>query len=57
MKDKLYNVVVINNKTKMKVVMNGQPMTHKEACTVLSKITKYPWRTEKLERAVFDARR
>jgi len=48
---RLYHVIVINNKTGQKVRMSASPMTHDEACTVLSKMTKYSWRTEKLEEA------
>lgn len=46
----MFNVVVVNNKTNNKTIMNSSPLTHAEACTVLSKITRYPWRTEKLEK-------
>lgn len=45
----MYNVVVINNKTKVVTIMTANPLPHKEACTVLNKITKYKWRTETLQ--------
>lgn len=44
-----YNVVVVNIKTGRKVVMTSSPVTHDEACTMLSKMTKYPWRKETVE--------
>ena len=44
-----YNVVVINRKTGLKVVMTSEPVTHVEGCVLLSKLTKYPWRLEMLE--------
>ncbi|WMM35617.1 hypothetical protein [Escherichia phage pO91] len=46
---KMYNVVVVNNKTGVKVVINDSPLTHSEGCAMLAKLTKYAWRTEKLE--------
>ena len=46
---KMYNVVVVNNKTGVKVIMNDSPLTHSEGCTMLAKLTKYTWRIEKLE--------
>jgi hypothetical protein len=46
---RLYHVVVINRKTGQKVQMTGEPVTHAEGCTILSKLTKYPWRIETLE--------
>ncbi|AFC21232.1 hypothetical protein GAP31_051 [Cronobacter phage vB_CsaM_GAP31] len=45
----MFNVVVINKKTGKKVVMNRSPLSHGEACAMLSKITRYPWRVEKIE--------
>ncbi len=50
--DKLYHVVVIRNNNGKKVYMTDTPVTHKEGCTLLSKLTKYSWRTEKLEEVV-----
>jgi hypothetical protein len=44
-----YNVVVVNNKTGVKVIMNDSPLNHAEGCMMLSKLTKYSWRIEKLE--------
>uniref|UniRef100_A0AAU8GEX9 Phage protein n=1 Tax=Salmonella phage vB_SEnST11_KE23 TaxID=3161174 RepID=A0AAU8GEX9_9CAUD len=46
----MFNVVVINNKTGKRVIMNRSPLQHGEACAMLSKITRYPWRTEKVEK-------
>ena len=50
-RERLYHVVVINNKTGKKFRMSSEAMTHREACTVLSKMTKYSWRTETVEEA------
>lgn len=47
----LFHVVVKNIKTGKKVYMTTSPVTHKEGCTILSKLTKYPWRYEMLETA------
>jgi hypothetical protein len=44
-----YHVVVLNNKTGNKAYMTVKPVTHKEGCTILGKLTKYPWRREQLE--------
>lgn len=54
---RLYNVVAVIECTKMmrygeKFKLNAEPMTHKEACTFLSKLTKYPWRRNMLEEVV-----
>lgn len=46
---RLYHVVAVNNKTRNKVYMTSSPVTHKQGCTILSKMTKYPWRREQLE--------
>lgn len=45
----MFNVVVINNNTGRKTIMNSSPMNHHDACIMLSKLTRYSWRTEKLE--------
>ncbi|QEQ95060.1 hypothetical protein pEaSNUABM56_00010 [Erwinia phage pEa_SNUABM_56] len=45
----MFNVVVINKKTKEKVIMNASPLTYEEANTMLSKITVHSWRIRKLE--------
>lgn len=44
-----YNVVVERNDNKKKVKMNASPLSHHEATTFLSKISKHPWRQERLE--------
>lgn len=49
MDNKRYHVVVINEKTGKKVYMTSSPVPHKEGCTILTKLTKYPWRREQLE--------
>jgi hypothetical protein len=40
--ERLYHVIVVNDKTETKVRMTAIPCTHKEACTILSKLTSYP---------------
>lgn len=35
---KLYHVIVVNDKTNAKTYMTKTPVTHAEACTILSKI-------------------
>ena len=52
MNTRMYHVIIINTKTGKKVYMTQEPVTHKEGCTILSKLTKYPWRHEMLEEAV-----
>lgn len=56
---RLYNVVaviecqsMINHGKKVYLSDISRPMTHKEACTFLSKLTKYPWRRNMLEEVV-----
>lgn len=46
---RLYNVIVINEKTGRKVRMNAAPVTHSEGCTWLSKISDLKWRRKQLE--------
>ncbi len=46
---RMYNVVVINERTGLKEVMTSSPVTHAEGCTLLGKLTKYRWRREQLE--------
>lgn len=38
-----------NNGSKIALSDESRPMTHKEACTFMSKITKYKWRRVQLE--------
>lgn len=47
-----YHVVVINERTGAKTYMTGTPVTQDEGCTILSKLTKYPWRREQLEETI-----
>ena len=56
---RLYNVVAIiecprmaNHGKKVYLSDISRPMTHKEACTFLSKLAKYPWRRNMLEEVV-----
>ena len=49
MATRMYHVIVINERTGRKVYMTATPVTHKEGCTILSKLTRYPWRREQLE--------
>ena len=50
--EKMFHVIVIVNKTGKRTQMTATPVTHKEGCTLLSKLTKYSWRTEMLEEVV-----
>ena len=48
---RMFNVCCIVEDKKMQnygnvLQLNGTPMTHKEACTFLSKLTKYKWRRD-----------
>jgi hypothetical protein len=47
--DRLYHVVVINQRTGSKTYMTARPEPHDKAVVLLSKLTKYPWRSEQLE--------
>lgn len=56
---RLYNVVAIiecprmvNHGKKVYLSDVSRPTTHKESCTFLSKLTKYPWRRNILEEVV-----
>lgn len=46
---RLYNVVVINEKTGTRVQMNAVPVSHAQGCAWLSKIADLPWRRKQLE--------
>jgi hypothetical protein len=52
--ERMYNVVVINEKTGQKVIMTAYPCTHEEGCTILSKLTDYPWRRKQLEEVTME---
>lgn len=45
---RMYNVVVINERNGEKVRMNASPVTHSEGCAMLSKIAEHPWRRKQL---------
>jgi hypothetical protein len=49
MKQRMYHVVAINEKSGKKVVVTGYPMTHQECCILLSKLTPHPARRLQLE--------
>lgn len=34
--------------------MTATPVTHEQGCTILSKLTRYPWRREQLEEVPAD---
>ena len=44
-----FNVLVKNEETGRVVKMNATPVSHSEGCTMLSKITNYPWRRKYLQ--------
>ena len=45
---RVYHVVVVNEKTGLEVVMTESPVSHKEGCAILSKMTIYPFRRNQL---------
>jgi len=47
--ERKYHIVVIVEKTGKKIQITGYPMTHKECCTMKSKMAEYPWRRIQLE--------
>jgi hypothetical protein len=52
MTERMYDVVIVNEKTGTVTVMTSSPVTHKEGCTILSKMTKYPFRRNQLRELV-----
>ena len=52
MKERLYNLVVINEKTGMRVQLNSTPLTHEQGCIMKSKQTYYSWRRIVLEEII-----
>ena len=49
--ERMYNVYCVVEDKKMQnygkvLQLNAAPMTHKDACTFLSKLTKYKWRRD-----------
>lgn len=44
-----YRVIWVRDDRGTRGVLAPGPFTHQEACTVLGKVTKYPWRRELLE--------
>lgn len=55
--ERMYNVIAVIECQKMmrhgeKFKMNATPMTHKQACTFMSKLTKHTWRRVMLEEVV-----
>lgn len=55
MDNRLFHVIVVNDKTGRKVYMTATPVNHNEGCAILSKLTKYPWRREMLEQVIRSA--
>lgn len=47
--ERLYNVIVINERTGRMVQLNTTPVTHEQGCAWLSKLTGYKWRRHLLE--------
>jgi hypothetical protein len=52
-RERLYHVVVINERTGRKVYMTKYPEPHDRALVLLSKLTRHPWRREQLEQACY----
>lgn len=46
---RLFNVMVKNEETGKVVKMNSAPVLHSEGCTMLRRLTNYPWRRKYLE--------
>lgn len=46
-----FHIVAINQRTGAKTYMTAYPATHREACTMLSKISTHPARRVQLETA------
>jgi hypothetical protein len=44
-----YRVIVIVRRTGKRIVLCPGPFTHAEACIVLSKASRHPWRIETIE--------
>lgn len=40
--ERMYHIVTINEKRNRKVHVTRSPLTHKEACTMLTKFTPHP---------------
>ena len=49
---RFYRVIWVRDDKKTTGVHCLGPLTHKEACSVLSKLTSYPWRRDLLEEIV-----
>jgi hypothetical protein len=45
---RLYHVVVIRERDGQVTRMTATPVTHAEGCTIMRKITRYPWRRVQL---------
>jgi hypothetical protein len=45
----MYHVIIRVIKTGEIVKMTEHPVTHKEGCVILNKMTKYPFRQEMLQ--------
>jgi|GEM_PF-2834020 len=52
--ERQYHVIVINERTGEKTRMTRTPVTHKEGCVLLSKLTDYAWRRKCLEEVIHD---
>ena len=52
---RLFHVIVIVARTGEVIRMTSAPVTHAEGCTILSKLSKYPWRAETLQEIEYGA--
>ncbi len=43
-KTRLYGIQIVNQLTSKVMRLDLEPMTHKEACTLKSKMSKHSWR-------------
>lgn len=49
MAQRMYDLVAINEKTGAETKLNGEPLTHAEACVVKSKFSSHPARRVQLK--------
>jgi hypothetical protein len=49
---RFYRVIWVRDDRNTRGIMADGPLTHAEACTIVSKITVYPWRRIMLEEIV-----
>lgn len=48
-KERMYNLVAINERTNEKAILTSKPATHSECCIMKSKFSEHPLRRIQLE--------